>query len=431
MAVHVPLSKRAVEEARTKMMAKQNILLLADSTPVVSPDMDMVLGCYYLTGIEADSKDLTKERVFGNESELLSSYESHQIGLRDLVTYRLNGEMIKTTTGRVMFNALLPEGFEFLNEQVDKTKIKKIIAKCLNKYDEDTVATTLDNLKETGFKYATLSGFSVGMDDLVMHPGREGVIKEAEAKDEELMGSYYSGLITQTEMKKLSQQNWLEVTDRIADMTWSSYGTDNPLYQIEVSGARAVKNPTRQISGIRGLILDAQGKIVDLPLKSNFKLGLNSFEYFVGSKSTRKGLADTALKTAESGYLTRRLVDVGQDLITTEEDCGVTDKGMIIRKSDERRLSFEERIFGRWTAEAIKDPKTGKTIVGQNEEITPDLAEVIANSDVEEVRLRSPLTCSLQYGICTKCYGYDLGKQKLVEEGVAVGVIAAQAMGEA
>ena len=430
MAVHVPLSEEAVNEARDLMMAKNNVLYLTDGSPLIKTTNDSIFGIYFLTGTDLDSKVI--DRIFENENAAISAYDSGKIGLRNLlkVKIRKTNQLIETTVGRILLNELLPDDFEFINNQLGKDSLNELVARHIDKKGIDNSIDFLDRLKYLGFKYATKSGFSFSMHDCKMIDNRKEVIDQFSKEEEKLEGTFQQGLITRREKTRLSETIWYKATDTLAQLSWDNLPKDNPLRQmVDSKATKASIDQVKQILGMRGLVLDPNGKPVELPIKSNFKVGLSEFEYFVGARATRKIFADIALKTSESGYLTRRLVDVAQDVITREEDCGYQGEGMEISKKDERRLAYVKRIEGRWTAQPVKDSK-GKIIVNADSEITPELAAFIDKSDIESVFVRSPLICRARFGICGKCYGYDIGTRQLVKLGTAVGVIAAQAFGE-
>ncbi|KXK27026.1 MAG: DNA-directed RNA polymerase subunit beta' [candidate division WS6 bacterium OLB20] len=430
MAVHVPLSDRAVAEAKEKMFPKSNLLLMSDGSPVVNVAKDMALGIYYMTGLE-EPKD-GQVRYFSSFTDVLGRYEMHDVTLRERIRVLHNGEILETCVGRILFNSISPDGFRFINEQVNKKGMAKISAEVLEQFGHDLTTQFLDKVEEFGFHFATQSGITVGMDDFVISPNKDKLLDEVEEKDDQLTNDLYSGLLTEAERKRLSEQMWMELIEKVAEDTWNNYTAqeNNHLVTLQESGAVPVQNPLRQISGIRGLILDPLGNIVELPLRSNYKQGLSTLEYFVAARGTRKGLADTALKTAESGYLTRRLVDVAQDVITKEMDCD-TENGFTLLKSSNRRIDWRDRIAGRFAATDVIDEKTGEVLVKGGEEITVELARRIDSAEIEAVTVRSVLTCETEYGVCQKCYGYNLGTRTLALPGLAVGVIAAQAMGEA
>lgn len=430
MAVHLPLSYKAVEEVMERMFADSNLLLMADGSPVIGVAKDMALGIYYMTGYKDDN---AKPVFFSTIDRAIGAYERGELDLRDKIKVLHNGELVETSVGRIRFNETLPEGYEFINKQLTRKDIGKLAAKILKKYNSEATISFLDQVETVGFKYATKSGLSTAINDFKVSKKTKELIDKVGEKEDQLTRDYYNGLLTNSEKKRLVEEAWMEVIDQVADVTWKEYDQDvkNPLFAFENSGALPISNPIRQIAGVKGLILDPLGNIVELPLRSNYKEGLPTLEYFVAARGTRKGLADTALKTAESGYLTRKLVDVAQDVIIREEDCG-TEDGVIVRRDEKRMLNFEERLVGRYSAVDVADPKTGEILLKGGEEITEEIAETIANkTEIDEVLVRSPLTCRSTEGICQKCYGYNLGTQKTVDKGIAVGVIAAQAMGEA
>ncbi|MBN1915704.1 DNA-directed RNA polymerase subunit beta' [Candidatus Dojkabacteria bacterium] len=427
MAVHVPLSKKAIEEVLDRMFASSNVLLQADGRPVINANKDMALGIYYLTG----EKEGAETRLYGSVNEAIGAHNNGEVEIFDKVKISINEEIIESTIGRLIFNEILPEGFRFVNSQITKGQIGDIASEILEKYGNNEAVRFLDDIEYLGFKYATKSGISVSISDFLSSDKRESVLADVEKREDQLTQDYYSGLVTQEEKRRLIEQIWFETIDTISEDVWKKYEeAGNNLAIFEASGATPVKNPLRQISGVKGLILDPLGKTVELPLRSNYKDGLPGLEYFVAARGTRKGLADTALKTAESGYLTRRLVDVAQDVITRIEDCE-TKNGIYLNRDDERRMTFRERVTGRFAAENIIDEKTGEVIVKNGDEITRELAHIIDESGISKIKVRSALTCDSMEGICRKCYGYSLGDGKLIEKGIAVGVIAAQAMGEA
>ena len=427
MAVHVPLSTRAIEEAIEKMFAGSNLLRMADGSPVVAVSRDMAIGIYYMTRLN----EVEKPRAFSSEDDLMGRYQLDDVHLQEQIKVMVNGELLDTTVGRIIFNKSLPEGFRYINDRLNKPALAKITSELLEIYGNETAAHFLNSMEQLGFKYSTESGLTVGMDDFVISPKKDEKLAEIEKKEDQLTQDYFNGLLTNDEKRKLSEQMWMKLIDEIATDTWECYLNDkeNNLVVLQDSGALPVQGPLRQISGIRGLILDPLGNIVELPLRSNYKEGLSTLEYFVAARGTRKGLADTALRTAESGYLTRRLVDVAQDVIVKEEDCGTSD-GTLIQKKKSRRIEFANRIAGRFAAKDVVDAK-GNVIAKANAEITPLLARAIDEAGVEELYVRSVITCETEHGICQKCYGYNPGTKKLVETGIAVGVVAAQSMGEA
>jgi len=432
MAVHVPLSTKAIEEAKEKMFAKSNILLNADGNPVINVEKDMALGVFHVTGLE----EREKPKYFSSSDEAIGRYQNDELELREEIKVLIDGKLIDTSVGRILFNNAIPseatEELGFLNRPFNKGEVAKLSSTIFNKFGADVTVKFLDNIESLGFNFATQSALTVGMDDFVISANKDKYLEEIEQKEDQLLNDYLNGLITDEERKRLFEKLWMDMIEKIADDNWKNYQSqkDNNLVVLQDSGAIPVQNPLRQISGVRGLILDPSGNIVQLPLRSNYKEGLSALEYFVAARGTRKGLADTALKTAESGYLTRRLCDVAQDLITKEDDCGSED-GITIYRGQSRRISFGDRLAGRIAAEVIADPKTGEVIVKAQEEITPEMAKSVDEAKVESAKVRSVLTCRSRYGVCQRCYGNSLSTKRIVNKGVAVGIIAAQSMGEA
>ncbi len=430
MAVHLPLSKKAIEETMERMFVDSNLLLMADGSPVIGVAKDMAVGIYYLTG--EDLNQPKKLKNFASIDYAIGAYERKQIKLREKIKILIDGNLITTTVGRLIFNEILPDNFEFINEQLNKKSISKLAAKVLKAYDSEVTVDFLDKVESLGFEYMTKAGYSTAIEDFKESKKTQEIIEGLEEKEDQLTRNYYEGLLTLSEKRRLIEEAWLEAIEEIAKYTWQEYEKDpeNPLVIFEKSGGLPISNPIRQIAGVKGLVLDPTGKIVELPLRSNYKKGLPTLEYFVAARGTRKGLADTALKTAESGYLTRKLVDVAQDLIVRSTDCKTND-GIYLNSDDKRMIDFEQRIEGRFLAEDVIEEKTGEVIAKRDNEITEDLAKKIIERKIKRIKVRSPLTCRAEEGLCQKCYGRNLGTQKLVEKGIAVGVIAAQAMGEA
>ena len=430
MAVHIPLSKMAQTEALNLMMPKHNLLKPADGSVITLPNKEMALGIYYLTTIDGLSR---KEEylVFKDKEEAILAYSLKKVKLREPIQVRVDSKIIETTIGRIFLNEHLPESFDFVNESINATGIKRIITQAIAVSKPDETQSLIDSIKSLGFYGATISGVSVSVFDNEMIKERKKFIKDAEKKVTEIEGNYQKGLITIDEKKRLSNDVWLEVTDKIADLTWNNLKDTNVIkIIIDSEGARAGKEQLKQLSAMKGLILDPLGKIVELPIKSNFREGLSIFEYVASARGSRKGLTDSALKTANAGYLTRRLVDASHDVIVREEDCG-TQEGIIIRKNEAEIMTpFVSRILGRVVATNVVSKKTKKAVLGSGEEITEEKVKQIVENGVLEVVVRSPITCRLKYGICTNCYGWDFSTRKKVEVGVPVGVIAAQSIGE-
>ncbi len=430
MAVHIPLSKKAQQEALDLMMPQNNLLKPADSSPANIPAKEMAIGVYYITTID---ENLRKEELpaFANAHEAILAQDTKKIGLREPVMVRLekNGELVETTVGRIRFNEVLLEGMSYLNEAVDAGRIKKLVTEALQKYTNNEVAVLIDNIKEIGFYGATISGVSLSVFDNTMIANKGEMINGAEKQVEEIISQYEQGLITIDERKRLVNDVWIAMTEKIADASMSNLKQDNMvLFTIKSGGSRGGREQLKQVLGMRGLIQDPTGKIVELPIKSNFREGLSIFEYIASARGSRKGLADTALKTAQAGYLTRRLVDVSHDVLITEDDCGTTE-GVVVKIEAERTASLEDRITGRTSLEKIVDADK-KVLVHPGEEISPEMAKKIAKTGVTEVAVRSPLTCKLAKGVCATCYGWDFSTRTRVKSGTPVGVVAAQSIGE-
>ena len=430
MAVHIPLSAKAQEEAATLMMPKHNLLKPADGAPITLPNKEMALGIFYLTSVD---QSLKKEdlKSFSDTNEVFLSHAMGRIMLREPVLVKLDGASVETTLGRLMLNERLPKDVGFINDSIKASGIKKIITNAIKALSADEVEALIDNIKSLGFYGSTISGISVSVYDNEMVEGKKKFIDEAEKKVAAIEDDYLSGLITNDEKKRLSNQVWLETTEVIADLTWDNLKTGNVIRTIiDSEGARAGKEQLKQLSAMRGLILDPLGRIVELPIKSNFREGLSIFEYVSSARGSRKGLTDSALKTANAGYLTRRLVDVSHDVIVRADDCQTTEGILVIDNEPGRTAIFGDRILGRTAALKIVSPKTKKEIVKANEEITEDRAKEIVKEAVTEVYIKSAITCKLEYGICATCYGWDFSTKRKVDLGVPVGVIAAQSIGE-
>jgi len=431
MAVHIPLSAKAQEEAITLMMPRNNLLKPADGSPITLPNKEMAVGVYYLTSVDESTGKEPQLSVFTGFHEALLAYSFKKIKLREKVQVRVNDKVTETTVGRLMFNEHLPEALGFINEPIKASGIKKLITKAISLCSSDEVANLIDNIKSLGFYGSTISGISVSVFDNTMVKEKDGMIAEAEVKVSGVEKDYQDGLITIEERKRLSNEIWIKVTDALANLTWNNLTKENMIRVIiDSEGARAGKEQLKQLSAIRGLILDPLGKIVELPIKSNFRQGLSIFEYVASARGSRKGLTDSALKTANAGYLTRRLVDVSHDVIVRADDCGTTEGISISANDAERTAAFGDRLMGRFSATHIVSKKTKKQIVKAGEEITEEKVKQILDGEVQEVVVRSTITCKLEYGICVKCYGWDFSTKKNVEHGVPVGVIAAQSIGE-
>jgi len=438
MGVHLPLSDAAQKEAKKLMLPSRNLLKPADGAPVSIPSQEMAVGCYYITSVQ--TTDLAKESeegfkglpIMGDKNEVTLAYQSQKIKLRELIVVRINGQLVKTTYGRLWFNSILPKEFEYLNAPMAGSKaLNDLIVKSLEIAGRLKTVKLIDSLKDIGFAGFTLSGLSLAMPDMGYLANKGSIIAAADKRVAEIEDNYKMGLISLEEKKRLSQSIWMEVTEDIAEKTWATLDSDSPIRIISAAGIkRASKDQIKQLSGMRGLMVDPTGKIVQLPTKSNFREGLSVFEYVTGTRGTRKGLADTALRTADAGYLTRRLVDTAHVAIIHEEDCGTTRFWTIDRNEKGREKYFGRRILGRVLGNDVLDPKTKKILAKKGDLIDNSLQILIENSEVKSVDVRSPLTCKCQVGLCQKCYGWDLSNRKLVGIGVPVGVVAAQSVGE-
>ena len=428
MAVHVPLSKVARKEAIDSMMPNNNLLKPADGSPITIPNKEMALGIYYLTSIDNSLK--IEDSVFSSKEEAILSYQSHQVKVRQKIMVYLNNKIITTTVGRLFFNEILPENLGFINNNFKAKDVKNLIKGVIKDYPGEEVIKLIDDLKDLGFKGVTLSGLSVAVSDCKMIEEKNGIIKQSNKKASLIEENYKNGLITREEKRRLSNELWMDTTDSIAEKTWNSLKEDNSVkIIIDSGGTRASKDQVKQLAAMRGLVIDPLGKIVELPTKSNFREGLSIFEYVTSSRGSRKGLTDSAIKTADAGYLTRRLVDVAHEVIVRQEDCG-TEKGIIIKNTGKRAQSFPVRIIGRFLVKQITDPKTKKVLAKKGSLIDEKLAQTIVKSQASQVEVRSPLTCTAKHGLCVKCYGWDFSTKKPVTIGAPVGVVAAQSIGE-
>ncbi len=428
MAVHVPLSQNAQEEAINLMMPNNNLLKPADGSPITLPNKEMALGIYFLTTVDNTPEKETLS-VFESANEAFLAYDLKHIKLREKIQVKINKELVETTVGRLMFNEALLQGMKFVNSPIKASDIKKIITAALSTYSSTEVADLIDNIKSLGFHAATLSGVSVSVFDNVMISDKDKMIAEAEKKVSKIENDYQKGLITLDEKKRLSNNVWLETTDAMADKTWNNLDSANiTRFIIDSEGARAGKEQLKQLSAMRGLILDPLGKIVELPIKSNFREGLSIFEYVASARGSRKGLTDSALKTANAGYLTRRLVDVSHDVLVKKEDCG-GEEFIVIKDEAERTTPFADRILGRVSFQKVTSKESKKVLVDVNELITPEMAKAVA-VEVNGLKVRSAFTCKLSEGVCAKCYGWDFSIKKIVDLGTPVGVMAAQSIGE-
>jgi DNA-directed RNA polymerase subunit beta' len=444
MAVHVPLSQKAVTEARELMLASKNLLKPADGEPIISPSKDMVLGVYYLT-MPQTAKHKGDGRAFADIDEVELAYALDQVEVHTEIKflaktwYNDQGDrvpepetrVIDTTVGRALFNRVLPEQVQFVNEKLDKGGVKDLIAEVYELCGQEVTTNVADRVKSIGFEYAMKSGTTLAVADISIPPERKPIIEEALKAVEVVLRDFRRGLLTEQEKNEREIQIWQETTERVGVAVKKHMDPDGNLSTMATSGAtKGGFSTISQLAGMRGLMADPSGRIIPMPIRSNFREGLTAQEYFISTHGARKGLADTALRTADAGYLTRRLVDIAQDIIINEHDCG-THEGIWVRKTDDvAGQSIMSRIYSRLAAERILDPKTGEVLAEYNDVLTHDLSRKIANAGVTEIKLRSPMTCQLNHGICSKCYGIDLGRGEMVELGSAVGIVAAQSIGE-
>ena len=432
MAVHVPLSAEAQAEARLLMLAANNILNPKDGKPVCTPTQDMVMGSYYLTG-EKENLDRGEQMpIYKDTDEAIYAYEQNAVLLQEPIKVRMDGAQVQTTVGRLIFNQVIPEELGFFNQVIGKKELGKIVAKCFQLLGNARTAEMLDGIKKQGFDYSTRAGITISVSDIKVPEKKNAILKAAEEKVEQTQNQYRRGLITEDERYNLVIEIWNQSTEEVKDALLETMDQFNPVYMMANSGARGNIPQIRQLAGMRGLMADPTGKTIEVPIKSNFREGLTVLEYFTSTHGARKGLADTALRTADSGYLTRRLVDVAQDVIVREDDCG-TGVGIWVDEIKDGKESIEplvERLVGRFTMENVADPKTGEIIVEANTEIMEEQAEAIVAAGIERVYIRSVLTCHSRYGVCRRCYGRNLATGQHVEIGEAVGIIAAQSIGE-
>jgi DNA-directed RNA polymerase subunit beta' len=432
MAVHVPLSAEAQAEARLLMLAANNILNPKDGKPVCTPTQDMVLGSYYLTGERPNPQRGEQMPIYKDKDEAIYAYEQGAVTLQEPVEVRINGKHMKTTVGRLIFNQAIPQELGFFNQSVGKKELGKIVAKCFQALGNARTAEMLDGIKKQGFDYSTRAGITISVSDIIVPEKKNAILKAAEEKVEQTQNQYRRGLITEDERYKLVLEIWNQSTEEVESALLESMDHFNPVYMMANSGARGNIRQIRQLAGMRGLMADPTGKTIEVPIKANFREGLTVLEYFTSTHGARKGLADTALRTADSGYLTRRLVDVAQDVIVREDDCGVNVGIWVddIKDGNESIEPLVERLIGRFAMENIVHPETGEIIVEASQEIMENQAEEIVAAGIRRVYIRSVLTCHSRYGVCRRCYGRNLATGQRVEIGEAVGIIAAQSIGE-
>jgi DNA-directed RNA polymerase subunit beta' len=429
MAVHLPLSKQAQKEAEELIQSSKNLLKPTAGEPTVNPTQDMVLGCYYLTKLTVEQKGAGM--IFADATEALAATELGYVHIQAPIKARLNGEIIETTVGRIIFNQILPENLQFVNQVADKNVLSDLITNSFNMNGKEVTAELADNLKTMGYKYATMSGVSISAEDMIIPKSKDKIIEAASEKVKQISELHWNGVLTEQERYINTIKIWTATKAEITVEMIKNISDENNLSYMIKSGARGNWGQITQLCGIKGLVANPSGKTIELPIKSNLKEGFTILEYFIATHGGRKGKSDTALKTAEAGYLTRRLVDAVQDVIIKEIDCGTT-KGHLITQKEAKEFgtSFETSLFGRITFEDIVHPKTGEVLIGKESEIAKAQLRAISENDIQEVSVRSPLTCMTENGVCQQCYGTDLGHSKLVDLGTAVGIIAAQSIGE-
>ncbi|RJQ55317.1 MAG: DNA-directed RNA polymerase subunit beta' [Actinobacteria bacterium] len=429
MAVHLPLSAEAQAEARVLMLSINNILSPAHGRPLTTPTQDMVLGTFYLT---SDKKGCQGEgRVFASEDEAFMAYDAADIELQSVIKVRMPSiaeGLTETTVGRIIFNRALPDDFQFVNHEVNKKELAQIVEECAARYSTNETAGLLDKIKELGFHYATKAGITIGIEDIEIPPNKWDILDEPEKEVEKIERDYNRGLITDDERHRRIVEIWTQATEEVADAMEENFDVFNPVYMMATSGARGNIKQIRQLAGMRGLVANPRGDIIDRPIKANFREGLTVLEYFISTHGARKGLADTALRTADSGYLTRRLVDVSQDVIVREEECG-TEDGIPVRVTDEEG-KINRNILGRVLLANVVLPRHRKPLLAGGTVVTDEEAQKLVEAGVEEVVIRSVLSCQSRYGVCKLCYGHSLAAGRMVDIGEAVGIIAAQSIGE-
>ncbi|MFH0826910.1 MAG: DNA-directed RNA polymerase subunit beta' [Candidatus Omnitrophota bacterium] len=443
MAVHVPLSLESQLEAKILMLSVNNIFSPADGRPIGTPTQDIILGVSYMTKIKPGAKG--EGKIFAHPDEALIAYEDKVVELHTAIKLRIEAifdleekkattgrQIIETTVGRILFNAELPKGFGFVNRELNKTQVGDIVVECYKRFGHSATVQLLDDIKKLGFEMATAGGISIGIHDLNIPEGKKDVLKESRAEVVKVEEQYRRGIITDSERKSKVIDIWTHATDKVSDLLFKGMDPFNPIFMMADSGARGSRLQIRQLAGMRGLMAKPSGEIIESPITANFREGLNVLEYFISTHGARKGLADTALKTADAGYLTRRLVDVAQEVIVCEPDCGTLNGITVaaIIEGDEVVVSLKDRIVGRVALDNIVDIITDEVIVESGTEISEEKSDMIDRLGIERIRIRSVLTCESGKGACTKCYGRNLATGRLVELGEAVGVIAAQSIGE-
>ncbi|MGB4955366.1 MAG: DNA-directed RNA polymerase subunit beta', partial [Leptotrichiaceae bacterium] len=428
MAVHLVLSPEAQMEAKLLMLATNNIIAPSSGKPIAVPSQDMVMGCYYMTKERKGEKG--EGKVFSSKNQLITAYQAKQIGTHAIIKVRIDEEIVETTPGRLMFNTMLPKEVRNYGQTYGKGELGTLIAELYKKYGFEKTSDLIDKIKNFGFHYGTLAGITVGIEDLEIPESKKPILEKAEKEVTAVEEQYKQGILIDEERYRRTVAIWSEAVDKVTKEMMDNLDEFNPVYMMANSGARGSIAQMRQLGGMRGLMSDTQGRIIEVPIKANFREGLNILEFFMSSHGARKGLADTALRTADSGYLTRRLVDISHDVIINSDDCGtaegiivsdLVDSGNVIEK-------LSERIYGRTLAEDLIHE--GELIAKKDTLIMEDLIEIIEKLEIKEIKMRTPLTCKLEKGVCKKCYGLDLSNHKEILKGEAVGVIAAQSIGE-
>ncbi len=433
MAVHVPLTKQAKWEAANIMLSSKNLLKPATGDPITVPTQDIVLGCYYLTTIPKENQEIKDMRyIFAGPGDALLAYENRRIKLQDKVLIKIENDLKETSVGRIIFNQFLPKELGFVNGQMDKSSLKRMVSKILELCGRERTAEFLDTLMQGSFKYLTRSGLTWASNDLSELQDKQSILEEAQSMVDQIAKQFTMGLLSREERYAKVIEIWAEVKDKITDSAKRALSVNvlNPVYSMIESGARGSWGQTAQMMGIKGLVTSPSGETIELPIKASFKEGFDVLEYFISTHGTRKGLTDIALRTANAGYLTRRLVDVSQDVVITEQDCG-TKNGKIITRADSLEINqtLEKRILGRVTNKDVAN-KNGEVVVPKDTLIDEAYLEKIKRTGVDEIEIRSVLECKSKNGVCQKCYGWDLCYNALVQKGTAVGIIAAQSIGE-
>ncbi|EMY69459.1 DNA-directed RNA polymerase subunit beta' [Leptospira vanthielii] len=434
MAIHVPLAPKAQLETWMLMLSPHNILNPANGQPICGPTQDIVLGIYYLTSEVKDGKG--EGKFFTGLEEVMYAIETKTVEIRSKISVLHEGKIIETTPGRLIFNQVMPKGYVYINRTLGDKETNKIIADVYEKFGPGLTVVMLDEIKRLGYRYATVFAPTISIDDIRVSPQKEGLVNDANKEVEKADMEYRKGIITNEERRKKVIEIWTKTNDRITDGMFKELEKDqggfNPVFVMAASGARGSKQQIRQLAGMRGLMAKPSGEIIELAIRSNFREGLGVLEFFISTHGARKGLADTALKTADAGYLTRRLVDISQDVIVSEDDCGTKANITlgIVKEGENVIVSLGDRVFGRYTAEDLVDPVSEKVVFPKDTLITRAIGQQIENLGYDKIKVRSPLTCRSRHGICTKCYGMDMARLVPAEIGEAVGTIAAQSIGQ-